>query len=98
MIIHELENIKKKGRVLNSKAGSNKLVRAKMRPKEGAKIELLRKICQICQICRFRFVRFADFRDLKKTRDRRTDGRTNGPTDGRTDGWTDPLIEIPGCI
>ena len=26
---------------------NNKLVRAKMRPKEGAKIELLREICQI---------------------------------------------------
>ena len=73
MIIHELENIKKKGRVLNSKAGSNKLVRAKMHPKEGAKIELLRQICQILsdlsdlQVRFVRFVRFADFRNSKKT-------------------------------
>ena len=46
-----------------------------MLPKEGAKIELQR---EICQIYRFRFVRFADFRDLKK---RETDhGQTDGPT------------------
>jgi len=62
-----------------------------MRPKEGAKIELLREICQILSdlsISRFRFVRlvrFADFRDLKKNA---------RPTDGRTD----PRIEMRGRI
>ena len=64
----------------------NKLVRAKMRPKERTKIEAQREICQICQICRFRFVRFVRFANFRDLRDQPTDRPMDRPS--YRDAWT----------
>ena len=78
---------------------ANKLVRAKMRPKEGAKIELMREMSDSVRFVRFAGLNLSDL-PISAIKKKRQDCRMDGPTDGRTDRRTDrqPLIEMRGCI